>query len=321
MISKLKVSKWFSRLVWSASLTSLFQMDTAGSFYSDCKALVGLLFWACCPGLWTAAILDCLGAQCCFKLMLSYSCSLYFVSQTECGCQFTLKLEGMFKDMALSASTNEEFKTHVSNSHVRLIMLFCRFSNLNSLYLLYGLWLMLCYFPVTRSLIAFSFYQLDLQGVDLTVRVLTTGFWPTQVVNPTCNIPPVPRHAYSCFKRYSLRLYFSRSAQLYCNISTTNFMDWLIKLASVLQVLSRLSQWKTAYSAASNGKCNNDDAGSMGLHNEPWSFLYPAEAASRQPIVLYLIHDRLLFYFVFIVSLILYFIMLGIIRLECCLFQ
>lgn len=92
--------------------------------------------------------------------------------KTECGCQFTLKLEGMFKDMALSASTNEEFKTHVSNSH------------------------------------------LDLQGVDLTVRVLTTGFWPTQVVNPTCNIPPVPRHAYSCFKRFYLACHSGRQLTL-----------------------------------------------------------------------------------------------------------
>eukprot|EP00112_Aurelia_sp_Birch-Aquarium-sp1_P011658 Seg2450.2 transcript_id=Seg2450.2/GoldUCD/mRNA.D3Y31 product=Cullin-3 protein_id=Seg2450.2/GoldUCD/D3Y31 len=92
--------------------------------------------------------------------------------KTECGCQFTLKLEGMFKDMALSASTNEEFRNHVSNSH------------------------------------------LELQGIDLTVRVLTTGFWPTQVVNPTCNVPPAPRHAYACFKRFYLACHSGRQLTL-----------------------------------------------------------------------------------------------------------
>lgn len=30
--------------------------------------------------------------------------------QTECGCQFTSKLEGMFKDMSISNTTMEEFK-------------------------------------------------------------------------------------------------------------------------------------------------------------------------------------------------------------------
>ena len=33
--------------------------------------------------------------------------------QTECGCQFTSKLEGMFKDMTVSNTTMEEFKSHV----------------------------------------------------------------------------------------------------------------------------------------------------------------------------------------------------------------
>ena len=33
--------------------------------------------------------------------------------KTECGCQFTSKLEGMFKDMTVSNTTMEEFKSHV----------------------------------------------------------------------------------------------------------------------------------------------------------------------------------------------------------------
>ncbi|CAH0389372.1 unnamed protein product [Bemisia tabaci] len=36
--------------------------------------------------------------------------------KTECGCQFTSKLEGMFKDMTVSNSIMEEFKEHVTTS-------------------------------------------------------------------------------------------------------------------------------------------------------------------------------------------------------------
>uniref|UniRef100_A0A1E1WH60 Cullin family profile domain-containing protein n=1 Tax=Pectinophora gossypiella TaxID=13191 RepID=A0A1E1WH60_PECGO len=38
--------------------------------------------------------------------------------KTECGCQFTSKLEGMFKDMTVSNTIMEEFKEHVLSSGV-----------------------------------------------------------------------------------------------------------------------------------------------------------------------------------------------------------
>jgi len=38
--------------------------------------------------------------------------------KNECGCQFTSKLEGMFKDMQVSSTTNEEFKRHVIEKEV-----------------------------------------------------------------------------------------------------------------------------------------------------------------------------------------------------------
>jgi len=38
--------------------------------------------------------------------------------KNECGCQFTSKLEGMFKDMQISSSTNEEFKKYVLDKNV-----------------------------------------------------------------------------------------------------------------------------------------------------------------------------------------------------------
>lgn len=92
--------------------------------------------------------------------------------KTECGCQFTLKLEGMFKDMALSTSTNEEFKNHAMN------------------------------------------INLDLHGIDLTVRVLTTGFWPTQIINPTCSVPAGPNQAFDCFRRFYLGCHSGRQLTL-----------------------------------------------------------------------------------------------------------
>ena len=43
--------------------------------------------------------------------------------KTECGCQFTSKLEGMFKDISLSNSLNDEFKNHVLNHRVSNFLL------------------------------------------------------------------------------------------------------------------------------------------------------------------------------------------------------
>lgn len=55
----------------------------------------------------------------CSPVILTFISIFYdVVLQTECGCQFTSKLEGMFKDMTLSHSTNEEFRSHVSNNQV-----------------------------------------------------------------------------------------------------------------------------------------------------------------------------------------------------------
>lgn len=118
------------------------------------------------------------------------------IPQTECGCQFTSKLEGMFKDMTLSNTVMDEFKNHVNATE-------------NSL----------C-------------------GVDLTVRILTTGFWPTQVISPTqirftldptsisscflvlqtatpnCNIPSAPRNAFDTFKKFYLAQHSGRQLTL-----------------------------------------------------------------------------------------------------------
>ncbi|XP_052783595.1 cullin-3-like [Mya arenaria] len=92
--------------------------------------------------------------------------------KTECGCQFTSKLEGMFKDMTVSNSYMDEFKTFITQANV------------------------------------------NLQGVDLTVRVLTTGYWPTQSATPKCNIPNSPRLAFEQFRRFYLAKHSGRQLTL-----------------------------------------------------------------------------------------------------------
>jgi cullin 3 len=98
--------------------------------------------------------------------------------KTECGCQFTSKLEGMFKDMSVSNTIMDEFKTHVSNQGI------------------------------------------SLHGVDLTVRILTTGFWPTQAATPNCNIPASPRAAFDTFKHFYLAKHSGRQLTLQPQMGT-----------------------------------------------------------------------------------------------------
>ncbi|XP_024890678.1 cullin-3-like [Temnothorax curvispinosus] len=44
----------------------------------------------------------------------------------------------------------------------------------------------------------------NLHGVDLSVRVLTTGFWPMQSATRKCSMPTAPRDAFDAFRRFYL---------------------------------------------------------------------------------------------------------------------
>ncbi|KAM8839512.1 LOW QUALITY PROTEIN: cullin-3-B-like [Synchiropus picturatus] len=92
--------------------------------------------------------------------------------KTECGCQFTSKLEGMFRDMCVSVTTMDEFRQHIQSTST------------------------------------------SLSGVDLTVRVLTTGFWPVQLATPRCNIHSSPRHAFEVFRMFYLAKHSGRRLTL-----------------------------------------------------------------------------------------------------------
>lgn len=105
--------------------------------------------------------------------------------KTECGCQFTSKLEGMFKDMAISNSTMDEFKAHCNATSANLF------------------------------------------DVDLCVRVLTTGFWPTHQTPPKTILPKAASDAFDVFKKFYLNKHSGRQLNLQAQLGsaelTANF--------------------------------------------------------------------------------------------------
>ncbi|MGH0146958.1 UNVERIFIED_CONTAM: hypothetical protein FKN15_051254 [Acipenser sinensis] len=128
--------------------------------------------------------------------------------KTECGCQFTSKLEGMFRDMSISNTTMDEFRQHLQSTGTECG---CQFTSK-----LEGMFRDMSISNTTMD----EFRQhlqstgVSLGGVDLTVRVLTTGYWPTQSATPKCNIPPAPRHAFEVFRRFYLAKHSGRQLTL-----------------------------------------------------------------------------------------------------------
>merc|ERR1719411_1120496 len=100
--------------------------------------------------------------------------------KSECGCQFTSKLEGMFKDMTLSNTVQDEFKTHLHNTNK------------------------------------------NLKGIDLTVRVLTTGYWPGQNAPPSITLPRIPQDAFDVFKNFYLAKHSGRVLTLQPSVGTAD---------------------------------------------------------------------------------------------------
>merc|ERR1719266_2993824 len=85
----------------------------------------------------------------------------------------------MFKDMTLSNTVNDEFKSHLANAA-------------------------------------------KLGGVDLSVRVLTTGFWPGQNAPPPINLPRIPSQAFDVFKNFYLAKHSGRILTLQPSAGTAD---------------------------------------------------------------------------------------------------
>jgi cullin 3 len=61
-----------------------------------------------------------------------------------------------------------------------------------------------------------------LEGVDLTVRVLTTGYWPGQNAPPAINLPRVPATAFDVFKNFYLAKHSGRILTLQPSTGTAD---------------------------------------------------------------------------------------------------
>ncbi|CAF5206767.1 unnamed protein product, partial [Rotaria magnacalcarata] len=67
--------------------------------------------------------------------------------------------------------------------------------------------------------------KLNLNGIDLFVRVLTTGFWPTQSTNNQCNLPSAVREAYQCFHRFYLSKHNGRQLTLQPSLGSADLIS------------------------------------------------------------------------------------------------
>lgn len=56
--------------------------------------------------------------------------------------------------------------------------------------------------------------QATLEGVDLSVRVLTMGYWPTQSTTSPCIVPLVAQKAFEVFRKFYLAQHSGRQLTL-----------------------------------------------------------------------------------------------------------
>ena len=98
----------------------------------------------------------------------------------------------MFKDTTISKKLMEDFKKHIQISGVSQ-----KKCNIN-----------------LRLKQNMYFVQTLLSGVDLSVQVLTTGFWPTHAP-AICTIPLAPGNAFEVFRAFYLAKYSGRKLALH----------------------------------------------------------------------------------------------------------
>jgi len=102
--------------------------------------------------------------------------------KTECGYQYTSKLEGMFTDMKISADTQEVFLDNLRKDNGG---------------------------------------SSKVDGIELSVHVLTTGFWPTQL-GTKCILPPQIVRCCETFKAHYLKQYSGRRLQWQANMGSAD---------------------------------------------------------------------------------------------------
>lgn len=112
--------------------------------------------------------------------------------KTECGCHFTLKLENMFRDKELWATQANAFKEY-------------RDSVIKS----------------AREEPKMSGHVRVASSIDISVRVLTAGMWPTQSV-PVCILPPSCEMAFNMFSNFYVSKHSGRKLTLNTMLGTAD---------------------------------------------------------------------------------------------------
>lgn len=148
--------------------------------------------------------------------------------KTECGCQFTSKLEGMFKDMSLSNTIMDSFKHYLTVSP-----------------------------------------SLNCSNIDLSVRVLTTGFWPLPATTPKCNVPSIARLGYEEFRTFYLSKHNGRQLRLQPQLGSadiTAVFNLHRRDTSSTSMISSTGNGSTVVSTSSNsGTCVNNSNSSSSV--------------------------------------------------------
>ena len=99
--------------------------------------------------------------------------------KSECGHQFTSKLEGMFQDMKLSEDIMKQYKNSFASP------------------------------SLSRGLTRPSSSPCSMSSIDLKVSVLTSGFWPGPPGSP-CELPPEVQECCSRFETFYLAKHTGR---------------------------------------------------------------------------------------------------------------
>ncbi|GMH64531.1 hypothetical protein TrST_g105 [Triparma strigata] len=101
--------------------------------------------------------------------------------KAECGYQYTSKLEGMFNDMRISKDTMKGYKDEVRGGK--------------------------------------STGEVEGDGVEIDVDVLTTGYWPSQG-DPQCHLPEPVTNAIGKFEQYYLKTHSGRKLAWQTSLGT-----------------------------------------------------------------------------------------------------
>lgn len=85
----------------------------------------------------------------------------------------------MLKDISISNTTMREFSSHIQTMQVSRHLV--------------------CSIDYVFNLL--DFFKISLSGMNLSVKVLTAGVWPTQSPAPKYSIPSVLSNAFEVFRR------------------------------------------------------------------------------------------------------------------------